>query len=81
MVNVQKTDTVDAQLSPGKVTEQVVVNTSTPLLQTETADVGHTINSIAVNDMPLNGRQWSSLGSICGMDQPKDRDKNLLHAN
>lgn len=64
VVNVQKTDTVDAQLSPGKVTEQVVVNTTAPLLQTETADVGQTIDSIAVNDMPLNGRQWSSLGML-----------------
>jgi hypothetical protein len=36
VVNVQKTDTVDAQLNPGSVNEQVTVNTSTPLLQTET---------------------------------------------
>ncbi len=64
MVHVQQTDTVDAQLSPGKVTEQVVVNTTTPLLQTETAEVGQTIGTIAVNDMPLNGRQWSSLGLL-----------------
>ena len=40
VVNIQKTDTVDAQLTPGKVTAQVVVNTAAPLLQTETADVG-----------------------------------------
>jgi hypothetical protein len=64
VVNVQKTDTVDAQLNPGSVNEQVTVNTSTPLLQTETADVGQTISSIVVNDMPLNGRQWSSLGML-----------------
>ncbi len=64
MVHVQQTDTVDAQLAPGKVTEQVVVNTTTPLLQTETAEVGQTIGTIAVNDMPLNGRQWSSLGLL-----------------
>src|SRR5579872_2061341 len=52
-VHVQQTDTVDAQLSPGKVTEQVVVNTTTPLLQTENAEVGQTIGTIQVNDMPL----------------------------
>ena len=64
IVHVQQTDTVDAQLAPGKVTEQVVVNTTTPLLQTETAEVGQTVTSIQVNDMPLNGRQWSSLGLL-----------------
>src|ERR1035438_5945263 len=35
VVHVQQVDTVDAQLAPGKVTEQVVVNTSAPLLQAE----------------------------------------------
>lgn len=64
IVHVQQIDTVDAQLSPGKVTEQVVVNTTTPLLQTESAEVGQTIGTIQVNDMPLNGRQWSSLGLL-----------------
>ena len=64
VVHVQQIDTVDAQLAPGKVTEQVVVNTTTPLLQTESAEVGQTIGTIAVNDMPLNGRQWSSLGLL-----------------
>ena len=64
VVNLQKTDTVDAQLHPGKVNEQVTVNTMTPLLQTETADVGQTVSSIVVDDMPLNGRQWSSLGML-----------------
>ncbi len=63
-IHVQQTATVDAQLAPGKVTEQVVVNTTTPLLQTENAEVGQTIGTIAVNDMPLNGRQWSSLGLL-----------------
>jgi hypothetical protein len=64
VVHVQQVATVDAQLTPGKVTEQVVVNTTTPLLQAETAEVGQTISSITVDDMPLNGRQWSSLGLL-----------------
>jgi len=64
VVHVQQVDTVDAKLTPGKVTEQVVVNTTTPLLQAETADVGTTISSVTVNDMPLNGRTWSSLGML-----------------
>ncbi len=64
VVHVQQVDTVDAQLTPGKVTEQVVVNTTTPLLQAETAEVGQTISSVQVDDLPLNGRQWSSLGML-----------------
>ena len=64
IVHVQQVDTVDAQLTPGKVTEQVVVNTTAPLLQAETTNVGQTINSVAVDDMPLNGRLWTSLGML-----------------
>ncbi len=63
-VHLQQTNTVDARLRPGKVTEQVVVDTTAPLLKTETADVGQTINSITVDSMPLNGRNWTSLGLL-----------------
>src|SRR5579872_3894290 len=48
-VHVQETNTIDVQLNPGKVNEQVVVNTTTPLLQTESAEVGQTINSVQVD--------------------------------
>ena len=64
VVHVQQVNTVDVRLTPGKVTEQVVVNTTAPLLQAETAEVGTTINSITVDDMPLNGRTWSSLAQL-----------------
>lgn len=64
VIHVQQIETVDAQLTPGKVSEHVVVTSTAPLLQTESAEVGETIGTMPVNDMPLNGRQWSSLGLL-----------------
>ena len=63
-INVQQTPTIDIVLTPGAVTEQVTVTTAAPLLQAQTAEVGQTIEEAAVNDLPLNGRDWTSLGQL-----------------
>lgn len=64
VVNVQQTLTVDISLSPGNVSEEVVVTASAPLLQTENAALGQTVDSQMVNDLPLDGRDWVSLAQI-----------------
>ncbi len=63
-IHVQQRATIDVKLEPGSVAEQVVVTAAAPLLQAEDASVGQTINSQTVNDMPLNGRDWVSLGQL-----------------
>lgn len=65
VVNIQQTVTVDATLSIGSVSQDVVVTaTETPLLQTENGSVGQTVNGEMVNDLPLDGRDWVSLSQI-----------------
>ena len=52
---------LDIQLELGNVTEKVTVEATTPLLESATSDVGTTVESKTVADMPLNGRRALSL--------------------
>jgi Carboxypeptidase regulatory-like domain/TonB dependent receptor len=52
-VIVNTTARVDLSLQPGAITETVVVTAETPMLQTERADTGRTIER--VYDLPLGG--------------------------
>jgi hypothetical protein len=63
-VHVQNTLTVDIPLVAGAVKQEVTVTAAAPLLQAENAAVGQTITSQTVNDLPLNGRNWTSLGQL-----------------
>jgi hypothetical protein len=63
-VNVQQTLTIDIPLVPGNVSEEVNVNASAPLLQTENGALGQTVDTEMVNDLPLDGRDWVSLAQI-----------------
>jgi len=47
--------TVNAQLSVGAVTEQVVVNTDLPLLTTETSEQSTTLTAETLSDLPQTG--------------------------
>jgi hypothetical protein len=64
LVHVQQTSTLDIALSTGNVQEVVTVTASDQLLQSESAEVGQTIETKMVNDLPLNGRNWLSLGQL-----------------
>jgi hypothetical protein len=63
-VHLQNTLTVDVPLTTGAVKQEVSVSAAAPLLQAESAAVGQTITSQTVNDLPLNGRNWTSLPQL-----------------
>jgi hypothetical protein len=63
-IHVQQTDNLDIQLPVGAVSENVTVTTDAALIQTEDATLGQTINTQSMDDMPLNGRNWASLGML-----------------
>jgi len=50
--------TVNAQLSVGAVTEQVIVNTDVPLLQTENAEQSTTLQAATLQQLPEVGQDW-----------------------
>jgi Carboxypeptidase regulatory-like domain/TonB-dependent Receptor Plug Domain len=63
-VHVQQTDSVDIALVAGNVQEQISITAAAPLLQAEDASLGQTIGSKTINDLPLEGRNWGSLGQL-----------------
>ena len=60
-LEVGKDDRIDAQLTPGQVTQTVTVSETTPLLDTTSATVTGTINTESIVDIPLNGRNYQNL--------------------
>ncbi|MGH9627844.1 MAG: carboxypeptidase regulatory-like domain-containing protein, partial [Bryobacteraceae bacterium] len=64
-LSIAQRDVVDISLRLGQVTEQVtVLATSAPLIEQETASLGQVITRKAINDLPLNGRNYLSLGAL-----------------
>ncbi|MCU1222076.1 MAG: Oar protein [Edaphobacter sp.] len=52
--------TVNATLTVGAVTEQVVVNTDIPLLSTENAEQSTTLDARALSQLPQVGQNWEN---------------------
>lgn len=63
-VHVQNIVTADVSLRLGAVNQQVTVTSAVPLLQAQDASLGQTVETEAVNDLPLNGRNFMSLTAI-----------------
>ena len=53
-VVVNSTSRVDLQLQPGQLSETIEVTAAAPLLQTDRADVGRSIDSTVVANLPLS---------------------------
>jgi Carboxypeptidase regulatory-like domain len=71
-VNVAQVLQVNIQVKLGATTETVEVNTAPPLLQTEEASVGQVIGQQEVNNLPLNGRNFTFLAQLgAGMQTPQ----------
>lgn len=70
MVQKGITLTVGAQqalnlsLKPGQITEVVEVQSQQPDVQTTTSAVSATVDSRTVRELPLNGRDWTSLATL-----------------
>jgi hypothetical protein len=71
-VNVSSAVLVNVPLKPGQVTETVEVTIAAPVLETQNASVGQVINSKNVNDLPLNGRNFTFLAQLAaGVNTPQ----------
>ena len=71
-VNVGADVVVDFTLKPGLVTETLDVTTATPLLETQNASVGQVVDSRSVNNLPLNGRNFTFLAQlVAGVNSPQ----------
>ena len=63
-IDVQSRPAIDFTLKVGQSTQVVEVTSATPVLLTETADVGGVVQSEQINDLPLNGRRYSDLALL-----------------
>ncbi len=61
VLSVSVNSTQNVALKPGSVQQSVTVFENTELINTTTAELGTTVNEAAVTQLPLNGRDPSSL--------------------
>src|SRR6266849_1235278 len=61
LLEVGKDVRIDAQLTPGQVTQTILVTEAVPLLDTTSATVTGTLNTATITDIPLNGRNYQNL--------------------
>jgi hypothetical protein len=71
-VNVGSEIVVDFALKPGQVSEIVEVTSTTPVLETQDASVGQVVDSRSVDNLPLNGRNFTFLAQLAaGVNTPQ----------
>jgi Carboxypeptidase regulatory-like domain/TonB dependent receptor len=56
--------TLNMQMSLGKVTETVVVTTDTAGIQSNSSTLSAVVDSKTVKELPLNGRDWTQLATL-----------------
>src|SRR5438445_11347487 len=71
-VNVGADVVVNFALKPGSVTEVIEVSSAPPVLETQSGSVGQVVDSRNVNDLPLNGRNFTFLAQLAaGVNTPQ----------
>src|SRR6266403_6226894 len=71
-VNVGAEVVINFALKPGAVTETVEVTSAAPVLETQNGSVGQVVDSHSVNDLPLNGRNFTFLAQLAaGVNTPQ----------
>jgi hypothetical protein len=71
-VDVSARVLVNFKLQPGSVTETVEVTSAVPVLQTQDASIGQVMGTRDVNNLPLNGRNFTFLAQLAaGVNSPQ----------
>ncbi|MGH9430429.1 MAG: carboxypeptidase regulatory-like domain-containing protein [Terriglobia bacterium] len=77
-VQVQQQVQVNFTLAPGQVTQTVEVNAAPPALQVLNASVGQVVTSRQINNLPLNGRNYTFLAQLAaGVTQDQEDTRGL----
>ena len=72
---------IDASLEVGALTEATTVVADTPLVRTDSSEVGTVIEEIAVKELPLNGRNFATLVYLAPGITPGQAGENLSGAS
>src|SRR4051794_13794044 len=77
-LNIQQQLAVDFSLAVGDVSSTIDVKSEAPLLQTENGSVGQVIQQQAINNLPLNGRNYTFLARLApGVTQGQPEGRGL----
>ena len=60
-LEVAKDVRIDLTLSPGAISESITVSNEAPVIDTTSTTLGGTFSNKAINDLPLNGRDFQNL--------------------
>ena len=63
-VDAQARLNIPIVLKPGSTTQEVIVSTAQPLIESEQASVGQTLSTQTINNTPLNGRNWVYIAQL-----------------
>ena len=64
VLQIQQTIRQDFRLQVGRVGQEITVTGATPLLNTESGEIGSVISQRSIEQLPLNGRNFSQLGLL-----------------
>ena len=71
-INVQDRAAVNITLELGAVMDTIKVTATTPLIQTETSELGQVVDSQRVSTLPLNGRNFAQLALLSAGTAPSE---------
>ncbi|HEY6403754.1 MAG TPA: TonB-dependent receptor, partial [Blastocatellia bacterium] len=83
-LNIQQQAEINITLETGEISQMVEVSGEAPLLQTQESSVGQSIDATTINNLPLNGRDWTNLARLsAGVNLPQNgaRASNQFAAN
>jgi hypothetical protein len=63
-VQVGARQRIDLQMAVGQISERLEVTAAAPLIETETSQRGQVISETVIRELPLNGREYSSLALL-----------------
>ena len=72
VVNIGAEVVQNFSLKPGNVSQTIEVTAAAPLLESQDASVGQVVDSTSVNNLPLNGRNFTFLAQLsAGVNTPQ----------
>ena len=71
-LNVQQRAVVNVTLQVGEMLQRVEVTTASPLLETETSELGQVVDNRQVVNLPLNGRNFAQLALLSAGTTPSE---------
>ena len=81
IIQVNQRARVDVSLEIGRLEETTTVVASTPLLRTDSSEVGTVIEERAIKELPLNGRNFATLVYLTPGITPGQAGENLSGAS